>query len=92
MFGQKNTNLYKYNSVVATVGFFIVRILTIVPAWVSFISQRKEVYEFSYNSYLYYGTIIMLILSDLQNLDWCYRLYQSTLRSFNPVSAKSKTK
>ena len=92
MFGYKNTALYRYNSIMATVGFFIVRILTIVPAWVSFISQRKEVFEFSYNIYLYYGTIVMLVLSDLQNLDWCYRLYQSTVRSFQPVSQKTKNK
>ena len=90
MFGYKESELYKMNSLVATVGFFIVRILVIPFSWYNFYVFRQELFDFTKSYVLFYGTIVMLILSDCQNLDWCYRLYTSTRRAFSKKEVKQE--
>lgn len=81
MTGFKDTKLYRINTVIASAGFFCVRILVIPFAWYHFWINRIELYEFTMSSYLYYGTIGLFVLSDLQNIDWNKRLYQSAVRA-----------
>ena len=87
MLGYKDTKLYRINSVIATAGFFCVRILIMPIAWWHFWLHRSEMYEFT-SSTFYYASIVLLILSDLQNIDWFSKLYASTKR--NMCSAKTE--
>jgi len=91
MLGYKNTELYRINSVIATAGFFCVRILIIPVAWWHFWLHRIELYEFTFSSTLYYATIILLILSDLQNIDWFSRMYKSTKRNLSSAKTEKQT-
>jgi hypothetical protein len=80
---MRDSDLFKYNTLITTVGFFCVRILVIPFAWFHFYQMREEMFQLTNNVYLYHATIMLLILSDLQNIDWCKRLYASTLKSFS---------
>lgn len=78
MFGYKDTITYKINSIILTAGFFFVRILVIPFFWYNFLLNRNEVYELTHSLTLYYTTMMLLVLTDIQNLCWFTKLYKST--------------
>ncbi|CBY06792.1 unnamed protein product [Oikopleura dioica] len=77
MFGFKKSKFYFWNNRIACWGFFLVRIVVIPIAWYHFYLHSTEFYMFTENIYYYAATIIMLILSDWQNINWFSRLYAS---------------
>ena len=76
LFKMKETTVYYINYHILAIGFFIVRVGVIPFFWISFYQNFGDFWvKLAGESMIVFGLImIILVLSDMQNIDWSRRL------------------
>ena len=76
LFKMKETTVYYINYHILAIGFFIVRVGVIPFFWISFYQNFGDFWvKVAGESMIVFGLIlIILVLSDMQNIDWLRRL------------------